>query len=163
MNHDDDVRWMRQALHIAQRACAAGEVPVGAVLVRDNVLVGSGWNQPISSHDPSAHAEIVALRQAAAQAGNYRLPETTLYVTIEPCTMCFGALIHARVKHIVFGAPEPKAGVLVSNAGLLGSRVYNHDLTWRGGILENECAALMQDFFQSRRAEKRKAANNPDT
>lgn len=146
-----DEHWMQLALEQAQLAAAAGEVPVGAVLVKDNQLIASGFNQPISSCDPSAHAEIVALRAAAKTLSNYRLPDTTLYVTIEPCTMCVGALIHARVKRLVFGAPEPRAGAIMSAAKLLEGTQFNHRIEVSGGVLTERCGQLMQTFFREKR------------
>lgn len=142
---------MRQALELALEARRNGEVPVGAIVVRNDEIIGKGYNQPISSHDSSAHAEIVALRDAGAHARNYRLPGATLYVTIEPCTMCVGAMIHARVETVVFGAREPRAGALVSNLRLHESAVYNHQLQLVEGMLASECSALMADFFKARR------------
>lgn len=146
-----DTDWMYEALRCAERARAAGEVPVGAVLVRGDDCLGEGWNCPIGSHDPTAHAEVMALRDAASRLGNYRLPGSTLYVTIEPCTLCVGALVHARVERLVFGATEPKAGVVISQARLLESPWFNHRIAVTGGVLEVECRALMQDFFRQRR------------
>ena len=143
--------WMKRALGLAQEAAGHGEVPVGAVIVRDGLLIGEGYNQPISSADPTAHAEIIALRHAAGIEKNYRLPGTTLFVTIEPCTMCVGAMIHARVDNVVFGAREPKAGALLSNLQLHQQGHYNHRLKAVEGVLEHECSALMSDFFRSRR------------
>lgn len=143
--------WMSRALELAVRAQALGEVPVGAVIVREGRILGEGCNQPISGNDPTAHAEIVALRAAAALVGNYRLPGSVLYVTIEPCTMCVGALIHARVEKVVFGAREPKAGALASNLQLHVSPVYNHRLLVEEGVLAQDCAALMAGFFRARR------------
>jgi tRNA(adenine34) deaminase len=148
----DDAHWMRVALQQAQQAAMLGEVPVGAVLVRDNELIGAGFNCPISSHDPTAHAEIVALRAAALSDHNYRLPGTTLYVTIEPCSMCVGAIIHARVERVVFGAPEPRAGAVVSTQQLLDADHYNHRVNYAGGVLAEECAGIMQKFFRERRS-----------
>ena len=142
------------ALEQARLGALQGEVPVGALLVLDGVLVGSGFNCPIASHDPTAHAEIVALRAAAQKLENYRLPNTTLYVTIEPCSMCVGAIIHARVKRVVFGAPEPRAGAVVSTQQLLDADHYNHRVSYEGGILAEECAAVMQTFFRERRAKR---------
>ncbi|TNF36211.1 MAG: tRNA adenosine(34) deaminase TadA [Gammaproteobacteria bacterium] len=147
-----DEHWMREALRCARRAYELGEVPVGAVLVRDDALLGEGWNCPISTHDPTAHAEVMAMRHAANASANYRLPDTTLYVTIEPCTMCAGAMVHARVKRVVFGALEPKAGVMSSQARLLESPWFNHAVQVEGGVLEADCRALMQDFFRQRRS-----------
>jgi tRNA(adenine34) deaminase len=149
VTHED---FMREALAEARRALAAGEVAVGAVVVADGLVVGRGYNQPIGAHDPTAHAEVVALRDAARALGNYRLVGSTLYVTIEPCLMCVGAMVHARVATVVFGAPEPKAGALQSacQAHLLPS--LNHRLDVVGGVLEDDCRAVIQDFFRQRRA-----------
>ncbi len=152
---ENDVVWMRRALELAHAAAAMGEVPVGAVVVLDDEIIGEGFNQPITKHDPSAHAEILALREAAARRRNYRLPKASLYVTIEPCTMCLGAIVHARLKRVVFGAMEPKAGVFVSHPQMLQSGIYNHQFSWRGGVCERECAQVMQAFFHRRRQEKR--------
>lgn len=146
-----DEYWMQLALEQAQLAAANGEVPVGAVLVKDNELVASGFNQPIGACDPSAHAEIVVLRAAAKKLSNYRLPGATLYVTIEPCTMCVGALIHARVERVVFGAPEPRAGAVASAARLLEGAQFNHRIAVLGGVLAEQCGAMMQQFFRKRR------------
>jgi len=143
--------WMRRALALADRAADEGEVPVGAVIVRDGELLGEGWNQVISTQDATAHAEIVALRDAGRASGNYRLPGTTLYVTLEPCTMCAGALVHARVAALVFGAREPKAGVVCSTTGLLDAPWLNHRVSWQGDVLAGESAARLQAFFQARR------------
>ena len=142
---------MRMALALADRAADAGEIPVGAVVVRDGELLGEGWNQVITARDPSAHAEIVALRQAALHAGNYRLPDTTLYVTIEPCTMCAGAMVHARVARLVFGAREPRAGVVCSTCSLLDDARYNHRVSWEEGVLADEAGDRLQAFFRERR------------
>jgi len=144
-------RWMGHALKLAERAQANGEVPVGAVLVDGEQLLGEGWNQPISAQDPTAHAEIVALRQAALARGNYRLPGTTLYVTIEPCTMCVGALMHARVGTLVFGAREPRAGAVVSQLKLAEATHFNHRVTVLEGVRAAECGQLIQEFFRLRR------------
>ncbi|PLW81350.1 tRNA adenosine(34) deaminase TadA [Kineobactrum sediminis] len=143
--------WMQRALALADRAAAEGEVPVGAVVVRDGRLLGEGWNQVISSCDPSAHAEIVALRDAAAVVGNYRLPEATLYVTLEPCTMCAGALVHARITHLVFAAREPRAGVVCSTCALLDAPWYNHRVNWTEGVLAEASSSRLRDFFRARR------------
>ena len=145
-----DVNHMHRALELAEAAAQAGEVPVGAVLVRDNVVLGEGANTPVSAHDPSAHAEVVALRAAALSAQNYRLPGTVLYVTIEPCLMCVGALIHARVGRVVFGAREGKAGALASNP-VLEHHPANHQIDVVEGILEETCAQHMTAFFANRR------------
>jgi tRNA(adenine34) deaminase len=143
--------FMRRALQWAQRAAVAGEVPVGAVLVRDGEVLGEGANAPIERRDPTAHAEIVALRAAALRVGNYRLPGTTLYVTIEPCTMCAGALIHARVDTLVFAAREPRAGAIVSSAAVINNPGLNHRVTIVEGILADECQQLLKTFFRARR------------
>ena len=148
---------MRQALAEAAKARDAGEVPVGAVVVIDDAVVAAGYNQPISSHDPTAHAEIVALRAAAAIVGNYRLTGATLYVTVEPCLMCVGAMVHARIGLVVFGAPEPKAGAIQSMTRAHELAGLNHRLDVIGGVLEDESRALLQAFFQSRRAAARGA------
>ncbi|MCY4564259.1 MAG: tRNA adenosine(34) deaminase TadA [Gammaproteobacteria bacterium] len=146
---------MRQALALAEHAARRGEVPVGAVLVRDDgsgdELVGQGSNRVIGSSDPTAHAEIIALREAAARLGNYRLPGTTLYVTLEPCLMCAGALVHARVKRLVFGAREPRTGAVISHGRALETPAHNHRVDVREGVLAEECASLMQRFFRERR------------
>ena len=142
---------MDQALACARHAAAEGEVPVGAVLVHEGVVLASGHNRPIQDHDPSAHAEMVVLRQAAGRVGNYRLPGTTLYVTLEPCAMCAGAIIHARVTRLVFGASDPKAGAVHSVYDLIAQPRLNHRVAWRGGVRGSECAELLRDFFRSRR------------
>ena len=155
----DDERWMRHALALAERAAAEGEVPIGAVIVRNEECIAEGWNRPIASHDPTSHAEINALRAAAAAEANYRLPDTTIYVTIEPCLMCVGALLHARIKRLVYGATEPRTGAVESVLPLLqdavadgpGKSRLNHYLEVRGGVLAEECAVLMRDFFRQRR------------
>ena len=143
---------MRAALDLARRAQERGEVPVGAVVVLDDAIVGEGFNQPIAAHDPTAHAEIVALRDAARRIGNYRLPGATLYVTIEPCQMCVGALVHARVARIVYGAREPKAGALESAMRAHEHPSLNHRLVAVGGVLEDECREVIQGFFEERRS-----------
>ncbi len=151
----DVIYWMQKALVLAEEAAEQNEVPVGAILVRDGLVLGEGSNQPISSCDATAHAEIIALRAAGLAEKNYRLPGTTLYVTIEPCTMCLGALMHARIERIVFGAREPKAGVLESNVEWQSAGFFNHQLSWLGGVCEDQCARLMSDFFARRRTEKK--------
>ncbi|MBV1913774.1 MAG: tRNA adenosine(34) deaminase TadA [Pseudomonadales bacterium] len=148
----DDEYWMRRALELADKAATYDEVPVGAVLVKDGQLIGSGWNQPISSCDPSAHAEIMALRNAASNVQNYRLPGTTLYVTIEPCAMCTGALLHARVGKLVFGAPEPRNGAVTSQLAILDHQALTHNMEWQSGVLEEACRERIQAFFKARRA-----------
>ncbi len=146
---------MQAALDQAARARDAGEVPVGAVLVIDGVIVGTGFNQPIASRDPTAHAEIVALRAAAQAIGNYRLTGSTLYVTVEPCLMCVGAMVHARVALVVYGAEEPKAGAVSSMTRAHELTGLNHRLQVEGGVLEEPCRQLLQQFFQGRRASAR--------
>jgi tRNA(adenine34) deaminase len=149
----DDVGFMRRALALAARAEDEGEVPVGAVLVRDGAVIGEGWNHPIGSHDPTAHAEIAALRVAAARVGNYRLPGTTLYVTLEPCPMCAGAIVHARVARVVYGAADPRTGAAGSVFALLPSDGrFNHRTECAGGVLAEESGALLRAFFKSRRS-----------
>lgn len=142
---------MRAALDEAQAARDLGEVPVGAVVVLDGEIVGRGRNQPIGSHDPTAHAEIVAMRQAAARLGNYRLTGATLYVTIEPCLMCVGAMVHARIARLVYGAPEPKAGAVMSTMRAHEHPALNHRIEVSGGVLETECREIVQQFFAARR------------
>ena len=143
--------WMRVALGLAEEAARHDEVPVGAVVVRENQIVGRGFNQPIGRHDPTAHAEIMALRDAAQTLGNYRLPGCTLVVTVEPCTMCAGALVHARIEQLIFGAREPRAGAVCSSSRVLDNPGLNHKVTVIEGVLEKECKALMAAFFQERR------------
>ena len=150
-DRDVDERFMRAALVLAEAGRQAGEVPVGAVVVRDGLVIGEGFNQPIRAHDPSAHAEIVALRDAAIRARNYRLAGSTVYVTIEPCQMCVGALVHARVDRVVYGAPEPKSGAMESAMRAHEHPSLNHRITAAGGVLEGECRAVMQGFFEERR------------
>jgi tRNA(adenine34) deaminase len=147
----DDEAWMRHAIRLAQRAEQQGEVPVGAVLVFENRCIGEGWNQPIQSHDPSAHAEIVALRKAGNVLQNYRLIDTTLYVTLEPCVMCMGAIAHARVKRLVFGAADPKRGAVCHALQLADAAFLNHHIIWRQGVLAEDCAELLTGFFRERR------------
>lgn len=142
---------MTLALAQARQAQAAGEVPVGAVVVIGGEVIGAGFNQPISTHDPTAHAEIVALRAAASRVGNYRLTGATLYVTVEPCLMCVGAMVHARVGLVVYGATEPKAGAMVSMTRAHELAGLNHRLQVESGVLEDDCRALVQAFFRSRR------------
>ena len=143
--------WMSRALVLAERAGEQGEVPVGAVVVLDDELIGEGHNQPLTTCDPSAHAKIVAIRDAARRIGNYRLSGARLYVTIEPCTMCAGAIIHSRIAQLVFGATEPRAGVVQSQRQALDESWLNHHTSWLGGVMADECAALMKSFFAARR------------
>ncbi len=144
---------MHRALALAQHAGEAGEVPVGAVVVQNGEVIGEGWNQPIRSNDPSAHAEMVALRAAATRNKNYRLPGATLYVTLEPCAMCAGAIVHARIARVVYGAADPKAGAAGSVFQLLDSPALNHRAEVSGGVLREESGALLKEFFQSRRGQ----------
>lgn len=147
---------MQMAYQLAHQASQQGEIPVGAVLVSQGQVIGQGFNCPISSHDPTAHAEIVALRQACQSLQNYRLPDdATLYVTLEPCTMCVGALIHARVQRVVFATTEPKAGSLVSARQLLENGYYNHRFQYEHGCMQQQCSAQLSNFFRQRRVEKR--------
>lgn len=158
-----DAHWMARALALAQQAGNLGEVPVGALVVCDNQLLGEGYNQPITAQDPSAHAEVVALRAAARQARNYRLPGATLYVTIEPCAMCAGALVHARLDRLVYGATEPKAGVVQSQDRFFERSCLNHRLQVQGGVLADQAAQLLADFFRSRRSAKKALRQNAGT
>lgn len=146
-----DDAYMRAALTLAQCAWDAGEVPVGAVVVKDGEIIGRGFNQPITSNDPTTHAEIVALREAAQHVKNYRLVDCALYVTLEPCMMCVGAMLHARLKRVVFGAHDPKTGVCGSIIDLPKEEKLNHHTTFEGGVLRDECSAMLKAFFQSRR------------
>lgn len=146
-----DARFMDRALELAAHAETEGEVPVGAVLVKDGTIVGEGWNHPIGASDPTAHAEIAALRDAAARLGNYRLPGTTLYVTLEPCAMCAGAIVHARVARVVYGASDPKAGAAGSITDVFALPQLNHRVQVEGGLLSAEAGALLRRFFASRR------------
>jgi len=148
---------MQHALSLAARAEALGEVPVGAVVVLEGEIIGEGWNQPITACDPTAHAEVMALRAAAKQQGNYRLPEAELFVTIEPCTMCAGAIIHSRVRRVVFAATEPKAGAVVSNANVFDQAEMNHSVNYRSGVCELEATTQIQAFFKRRRQEAKAA------
>ena len=147
----EDLHFMQLALKQAHAAAQAGEVPVGAVVVREGQVIAEGRNSPVSSNDPTAHAEVNAMRVAAKALGNYRLDDCTLYVTLEPCAMCSGALLHARFKRVVFGAIEPKTGAVTSVLQLLDNPHLNHQTQWHGGVLANECASVLQDFFEQRR------------
>lgn len=147
-----DTDFMRLALEQARQAGGRGEVPVGAVLVKDGRVVAAGGNQPIAAHDPSAHAEIVALRAAGQALGNYRLDDTVLYVTLEPCLMCASAIVHARVRRVVFGAFDPKAGAAGGIIDAFALKGLNHRVDVFGGVLENECASLLSEFFVRQRA-----------
>lgn len=147
-----DETFMRECLALARQAAVLDEVPVGAVVVADGEIVGRGFNQPISRHDPTAHAEVMALRDAASRIGNYRLPGATLYVTLEPCVMCAGAIMHARVAQVVFGARDPKTGAAGSVLDLFAEDRLNFHADIRGGVLAEECGALLSGFFAARRA-----------
>lgn len=146
-----DADWLRHAIRLAQRAESQGEVPIGALVVHEGRCIAEGWNQPIQTSDPTAHAEIVALRKAGQVLHNYRLIDTTLYVTLEPCVMCMGAIAHARVKRLVFGAYDPKRGAVCHALQLSDAPFLNHRVEWLGGILEPDCAELLSDFFKARR------------
>lgn len=153
--NDADMNFMREALSLARQGAAVGEVPVGAIVVLDEQVVGKGFNQPIGSHDPTAHAEVMALRDAARNIGNYRLPGATVYVTVEPCAMCAGAIQHARIGRLVYGAAEPKTGACGSVVDLFAEPRLNHHARVEGGVMAEESAALIASFFQRRRAEAR--------
>lgn len=158
-DHSDDY-WMAQALLLARTAADNNEVPVGAIVVRDNQVIGSGFNQPINLCDPTAHAEILALRDAASNTGNYRLTGASLYVTLEPCTMCAGAIIHSRIKRVIFGAKEPKAGAIISQSQQFDTTYNNHKVEYQGGVCRDECSQLISNFFSRRRREKLAAKGN---
>jgi tRNA(adenine34) deaminase len=150
MGVSDDT-FMREALVLARRAGEAGEVPVGAVVVKDGAVVGRGYNQPVAARDPTAHAEVLALREAATRLGNYRLGDCALYVTLEPCAMCAGAMMHARIARVVYGAADPKTGACGSVVDLFAEKRLNHHATVLGGVMAGEAAELLQDFFSARR------------
>ncbi|AFI83593.1 tRNA adenosine(34) deaminase TadA [Methylophaga nitratireducenticrescens] len=147
----NDKYWMRQALILAQQAELHGEVPVGALIVLQDELIGSGWNQPISQQDPTAHAEIVALREACAHQQNYRLPGSTMYITLEPCIMCAGAIVHARIERVVFAATEPKTGAAGSCMNIFNTSQLNHRVQYENGVLAEESSKLLRDFFRAKR------------
>jgi len=146
-----DEAWMRRAIALAHQAEQDGEVPVGALIVKDGECIGEGYNLPIKNHDPTAHAEIIALRAASSRLENYRLVGCTLYVTLEPCVMCMGAIQHARIKRIVFAATDPKRGAVCSALHLTKADYTNHHVEWTSGVLMNECSSLLTDFFRKRR------------
>ena len=152
-NHQDEF-FMREAMTLAQQAAERGEVPVGAVVVKDGEIIGRGSNAPIGMHDPSAHAEILAMRDAAKNIGNYRLVDCSLYVTLEPCAMCAGAIQHARIGKLIFGAKDPKTGACGSVINLMAEDKLNHHTDINTGVLESECGQLLSDFFKQRRQEK---------
>lgn len=159
--HSLDEKFMRRAIALAEQGEQLGEIPVGAVIVCGDDIIGEGFNQPISTHDPTAHAEIIALRAAAKRLNNYRLVDSTLYVTLEPCTMCVGALIHARIARLVFGTTEPKAGAVVSQARLLNASYFNHRVQTQGGVLAETCQHQLSEFFRRRRAQHKLCKENP--
>ena len=146
-----DQQYMRMAIEQAQLAAQSGEVPVGAVLVRDGQVISKAFNKPIANHDPSAHAEMLALREAALAEENYRIPGSTLYVTLEPCAMCSGAMLHARIDRVVYGAQDPKTGAAGSVLDIFSSKQINHQTSVEGGIMSEECGQLLRDFFKGRR------------
>jgi len=148
---DADLKWMRHAIALAKRGSQDDEVPVGAVIVQNDKIIGEGWNQPIGRHDPSAHAEVVALRAAGKSINNYRLLNTTLYVTLEPCVMCAGAIIHARVGRVVYGATDPKAGAAGSVVDIFANTKINHHVSVEGGLLADECGNLLTEYFRAKR------------
>ena len=158
----NDQYWMEQALTLAQRAQAEGEVPVGAILVLHNQVIGEGWNRPITQHDPSAHAEIMALRQGGQTQQNYRLLDATLYVTLEPCVMCAGAIIHSRIRHLVYGANDEKTGAAGSMMDILRHPTVNHQVEITSGVLADRCSQMLSDFFRQRREQHKalKLASN---
>ena len=151
MSIESDRKWMARALELARKAEAAGEVPVGAVIVKDDEIIAEGWNQPISSNDATSHAEIMAMRVAGDKLGNYRLLDTTVYVTLEPCSMCVGAMIHARISKVVYAASEPRTGALGGAFNLLEANQHNHIFEVEAGVMAEESKILLQNFFQSRR------------
>jgi tRNA(adenine34) deaminase len=155
VNPQTDEYWMRYALELAKRAWEQGEVPVGAVLVQSDNVIGEGWNRPIGQHDPTAHAEIMALRQGGKVLENYRLLDTTLYVTLEPCVMCAGAMVHSRITRLVYGAKDEKTGAAGSLLDVIGHPGMNHQIQIDCGVLAEECAGMLSDFFRMRREQKR--------
>tara|TARA_R110000782_G_scaffold77481_4_gene153794 strand:- start:61 stop:528 length:468 start_codon:yes stop_codon:yes gene_type:complete len=152
-----DKDYMQRAFELAEKAKFQDEVPVGAVIVHEGKVIGEGWNQPISSNDPTAHAEILALRDAAKKLGNYRLPEATMYVTLEPCAMCAGAIVHARLEKLVYAITDPKTGACGSVFNLLQTEELNHKVEIQKGVMEDECRSLIQDFFKEKRVKNREA------
>jgi len=151
INPSTDEAWMRYAFRLAQRAEQLGEVPVGAIVVKDDRCIAEGWNASIATHDPTAHAEMMALRRAGLALENYRLVDATLYVTLEPCVMCMGAISHARIKRLVFGAFDPKRGAVCHALSLSDASFLNHRISWDSGVLGTECSELLRDFFRTRR------------
>ncbi|HAF91470.1 MAG TPA: tRNA adenosine(34) deaminase TadA [Pseudomonas sp.] len=157
IDRSGDEGFMREALALAEQGAALGEVPVGAVLVLDGEVIGRGFNCPISRHDPSAHAEMVAIRDAALRLQNYRLPGSTLYVTLEPCSMCAGLIVHSRIQRVVYGTTEPKAGVAVSRGQFFDQAFLNHRVLVEGGLLAEQCSEMLSQFFRQRRQNGRDA------
>ena len=155
IDRSQDERFMREALSLAGKGAGRGEVPVGAVVVQNGTIIGSGFNCPISRHDPSAHAEMVAIRDAASNVRNYRLPGSTLYVTLEPCSMCAGLIVHSRIQRVVYGATEPKAGVAISRGQFFSQEFLNHRVLIEGGLLADECSEALSEFFRLRRLQSR--------
>lgn len=151
----DDLRWMQRALELADMAQQQGEVPVGALIVKEGEVIGEGYNQPITIHDPTAHAEVMAIRNACQQVGNYRLPGTTLYVSLEPCAMCAGAIVHARIDRVVFAAHEPKAGAIESTQRFFDQPQLNYRVIHEAGVMQAESSHLLSSFFKRRREEKK--------
>ena len=148
--------FMTEALRLAKKALELGEVPIGAIVVLRKEIIGRGYNQPIKSNDPTAHAEIIAVREAASNLNNYRLNEAIVYTSLEPCLMCAGAIVQARIKKIIFSAFDPKAGVLINNGNLINSAFLNHEVTFEGGLLEAESSKLLKDFFIKKRSQRSK-------
>lgn len=167
MSELNDAYWMKQALALAQKAWEQGEVPVGAILVLDDEVIGQGWNRPITRHDPTAHAEIMALQQGGQIVQNYRLLNATLYVTLEPCVMCAGAMVHSRIKRLVYGASDLKTGAAGSLLDILRHPGMNHQIEITAGVMANECSEMLSQFFQQRREQKKaereaRRQNKPD-
>ena len=150
-DEDKHRKWMKHALMLAERSREEGEVPVGALIVKDDELIAEGWNRPIDTHDATAHAEIMAIREAGRVLNNYRLPDTRIYVTLEPCTMCAGAIIHARIGQLFFGAPDPRTGTAGSAIDLFSQTYHNHQVNVTGGIMQDECGEILKSFFKARR------------
>ncbi|GGD74915.1 tRNA adenosine(34) deaminase TadA [Lacimicrobium alkaliphilum] len=157
-----DAYWMGEARKLALRAWNEGEIPVGALLVREGKILGEGWNRSIGSHDPSAHAEMMAIREAGVNIGNYRLLDTVLYVTLEPCAMCAGALVHSRISRLVFGASDPKTGACGSVMDIVRHPALNHQIEVEGGVMAESCATLLSDFFRWRRTQKKASRIAPE-
>ncbi|MFA0929443.1 tRNA adenosine(34) deaminase TadA [Pseudomonas syringae pv. tagetis] len=162
IDRSKDQDFMREALALAAQGALLGEVPVGAVLVQNGEIIGRGYNRPISGSDPSAHAEMVAIRDAAKALDNYRLPGSTLYVTLEPCSMCAGLIVHARVARVVYGALEPKAGIVQSQGQFFSQGFLNHRILFEGGVLGEECGAMLSEFFRMRRSARDAGKNQGD-